>query len=329
MTKQDLLENIDDYSPNEIVTAIQQGIVTFYELKTGTHGQFSPLKQRMVQKMLDSGEIPASDAEQPKPQDPVVQPEVITTHAISDPEPAQQVEPQVVISTPEPEVVQETKQTTATETTTGTTPLYFGPAQQTTGQQPTVIEPITQPLEVETPQEEVSYCPDCGSPVSPSTLECPECGRPLHEENVPPYQEVIHPFAKPVTNPSGEPSNLKKFNWGAMLLGWIWGLGNGVYWSLVILGIQVIAYTLSVTNHSLSIDAKKLFFSLIPNVIILGIQLFLGIKGNKLAWKSGRFNNAEEFVITQKKWTKGALIFWGIFFGLALAIAIITTFVLR
>lgn len=325
MTKKDLLENIDDYSPNEIVSAIQQGIVSFYELKTGTHGQFSPLKQRTVQKMLESGEIPTPLSESPKPEEPVVQQEVITTNTVSDTEPVQHVEPQTVISTPETTVTQETKSTSPTEPTIGTTPLYFGPSQQTTVQQPVEEQeqPITEPIEVEISQEETSYCPDCGCPLSPNILECPECGRPLNEESVPPYQEVINPFSQPVNTPSGEPSNLKKFNWGAMLLGWIWGLGNGVYWSLVILAIQVISNSLSATNHSLSLEAKRIFFSAIPNLIILAIQVFLGINGNKLAWQSGRFNNAEEFVVIQRKWTKGALIFWGIFLLLVIAITII------
>lgn len=56
MKRQDLLENIRDYSVNEIVEAIRSGVVSFYDLRKYTNGQFSPLMQKKVRELLQTGE---------------------------------------------------------------------------------------------------------------------------------------------------------------------------------------------------------------------------------------------------------------------------------
>lgn len=60
MNKKDLLDNIRDYSPKEIADAIKSGLVTFYELRSSTHGQFTPMLQRQVQLKLAEKEEPAT-----------------------------------------------------------------------------------------------------------------------------------------------------------------------------------------------------------------------------------------------------------------------------
>ena len=320
MTKKDLLENISDYSSNEIAAAIQQGTVTFYELKTLTHGQFTPLLQRSVKKLLDSGEVSTPNVEKPKPQEPVVQQMVITTNTVPQAEPVQQDEPQIVIPTSETKVVQETKPfspVTNPVPSTETTPLHFGPTVQQTTQQTTSQQTVQHPLEMEINQDEAFYCPHCGNKVPSSALECPHCGRPFHEETNPPYQEVNDPFAQQVITPSGEPSNINKFNWGAFLLHWIWGVGNGVYWSLVILVLNIA----SSVFISVGLDTLASIISLVS----ISVAIILGFNGNRQAWKSGRFKDPEEFVKIQRKWTKGALIFWGVFVLLIISIAILVS----
>jgi len=73
------------------------------------------------------------------------------------------------------------------------------------------------------------------------------------------------------------PPELKKWNWGAFFLSWIWGIGNGVW-------IAFIAF-------------------------ILGIiwSIVLGIKGNEWAWQHKKWNSIEHFQKTQRTWAK-----WGI-----------------
>lgn len=72
------------------------------------------------------------------------------------------------------------------------------------------------------------------------------------------------------------PSELDRWNWGAFLLNWIWGLGNSTYIAL-------------------------LMFVPLVNVIMIFV---LGAKGNKWAWKNRLWENEEHFVRTQRNWAR-------------------------
>jgi hypothetical protein len=76
-------------------------------------------------------------------------------------------------------------------------------------------------------------------------------------------------------------SELKKWNWGAFLLGPIWGIGHGV------------------------------FRSLLTFVPIYGIYewIMLGRQGNRWAWEKRRWDSVESFRKTQRKWAMwGAIV---------------------
>ena len=80
----------------------------------------------------------------------------------------------------------------------------------------------------------------------------------------------------------------KGFNWGACLLGWIWGIGNKTY-----------------------ITFLSLVFSLIPLIggfIILGLIIWFGIKGNTWAWQNKHFDSVEAFHSYQSKWATASFI---------------------
>lgn len=75
------------------------------------------------------------------------------------------------------------------------------------------------------------------------------------------------------------PPELDRWNWGAFLLNWIWGIGNQTYIALLTL---------------------IPFFGL--------IMLFvLGAKGSRWAWKNGRWDSVEHFRRVQRAWA-----FWGV-----------------
>jgi len=75
------------------------------------------------------------------------------------------------------------------------------------------------------------------------------------------------------------PQCLGKWNWGAFLLGWIWAVGNGVWWGLL---------------------------GLIPYVGFI-INIILGINGNNSAWE--KFSgSADEFDEKQHQWAKAGWI---------------------
>lgn len=88
-------------------------------------------------------------------------------------------------------------------------------------------------------------------------------------------------------NTSGEgktaviPPEIKGWNWGALLLTWIWGIGNRVWISLV---------------------------CLIPIVLVqLVFAILLGAKGNEWAWRSKRWDSIEHFRRTQRTWRNWAI----------------------
>ena len=80
----------------------------------------------------------------------------------------------------------------------------------------------------------------------------------------------------------------RKFNWGAFLLSWIWGLGNKTYITLLIFLVGFIPF--------------------IGIVLIFGMQIWFGIKGNTWAWQNKRFQSVEHFHENQKKWAIAGVI---------------------
>jgi len=100
------------------------------------------------------------------------------------------------------------------------------------------------------------------------------------------------------------------FNWGAFLLNWIWGVGNSVWISLLMWVFG--------------------FLNFIPGLGLLaglGFQIYLGIKGNELAWRNRRFESIEQFRAVQATWTKWSLILLvaGFVLGILGAIAIMSS----
>jgi len=76
------------------------------------------------------------------------------------------------------------------------------------------------------------------------------------------------------------PAEIDRWNWGAFLLTWIWGIGNNTYIALL---------------------------SFIPFVNL--VMLFvLGIKGSAWAWKNKRWESVEHFKSTQRKWAIAGLV---------------------
>lgn len=77
------------------------------------------------------------------------------------------------------------------------------------------------------------------------------------------------------------PAELGGWNWGAFLLSWIWAIGNQVWLGLL---------------------------ALVPlGPLPLIIAIFLGIKGNELAWNARKFESVEQFKAVQSAWAK-----WGV-----------------
>ncbi|MCQ2754677.1 MAG: hypothetical protein MJ231_06485 [bacterium] len=72
----------------------------------------------------------------------------------------------------------------------------------------------------------------------------------------------------------------KKFNWGAFLLSWIWGLLNKSYVTLVIIPIS--------------------FIPVLGGLLSFFLSVFFGIKGNQWALRNKEFKSKLHFIKNQK-----------------------------
>jgi len=84
------------------------------------------------------------------------------------------------------------------------------------------------------------------------------------------------------------PSEIKRWNWGAFLFNWIWGIGNSTYIAL-------------------------LMFLPIANMVM---PFVLGAKGNQWAWQNRTWRDVDHFKKTQKKWAISGLLFYLVFIPL-------------
>jgi hypothetical protein len=130
------------------------------------------------------------------------------------------------------------------------------------------------------------FCPHCGAAMAEVWVLCPTCGR--RPEPGPP-------------NTSGQgsdavvPPEIDRWNWGAFLLSWIWGLGNRVYIALP---------------------------ALIPGVGLV-MAFVLGVKGSTWAWRKKTWPSIERFRAVQRQWAIAGLVVWGVLFALGIAGALL------
>ena len=144
---------------------------------------------------------------------------------------------------------------------------------------------------------EIKNCPFCGEEINVSATKCKHCGEWLNEHN---SQDSLNKKAE-------LPKEYKRFNWGAFLLTWIWGIGNKTYIAFVIFAVSLL--------------------NLIPFVgwiAPLAFCIWLGCKGNELSWKNNYWNNLEQFNNTQRKWAMwGGIITGSILFLIVLGSIIV------
>lgn len=77
---------------------------------------------------------------------------------------------------------------------------------------------------------------------------------------------------------------LRKFNWGAFFLTWIWAIGNKTFnkLTLLLLILCVIPY--------------------IGPLCAVGLMFYSGLTGNDRAWKSKNWRDPEHFNEVQRRW---------------------------
>jgi cytochrome oxidase complex assembly protein 1 len=89
-------------------------------------------------------------------------------------------------------------------------------------------------------------------------------------------QVMAAPEPKPI------PPEIDRWNWGAFLLNWIWGIGNNTFIALL---------------------------TLIP-LVGLVMPFVLGAKGSAWAWRNGRWDSVEHFRRVQRRWAIWGAVIW-------------------
>ncbi len=97
---------------------------------------------------------------------------------------------------------------------------------------------------------------------------------------------------------------LSKWNWGAFYFGWIWGVFNKVYVSLVQLVVSLLSFAVTLMGMGI--------ISPIFGLIGLGISIWLGVKGSRMAWDNGAYRNIEHLRTSRHNWNMAAAIVFGI-----------------
>jgi hypothetical protein len=100
------------------------------------------------------------------------------------------------------------------------------------------------------------------------------------------------------------PPELRRWNWGAFLLSWIWGLGNR---SFVTLAIFVPALAL-IATPLLAPDAPAWRTAAIA--ANLALLAFFGWRGNAWSWRHREWDDAAQFQAAQKRWAHWGFVSW-------------------
>lgn len=99
---------------------------------------------------------------------------------------------------------------------------------------------------------------------------------------------------RPLNEPAEIPAELDRWNWGAFLLNWIWGIGNSVFIAL-------------------------LMFVPLVNLVMIFV---LGARGSRWAWRKRAWRDAEHFRSVQRKWAIAGVIAWIVVIGGCVALVV-------
>ncbi len=93
---------------------------------------------------------------------------------------------------------------------------------------------------------------------------------------------------------------LKKFNWGALVLNWVWALRYKPITAIILIVLFCIKAIFVI------MDIKTI--AIILELSIYGYIIWMGINGNKWAWQKYHYKSEKEFHMIQQRWAK-AIIF--------------------
>ena len=97
-------------------------------------------------------------------------------------------------------------------------------------------------------------------------------------------------------------NELNNWNIGAMLCPFLWGLGNKIEWTLSAIALV----------------------SLCNPLTALLVWVWFGMNGNRWAFESGSYKDAETFAVVQKRWLTGILALYFVLYLVFAGIYILT-----
>jgi len=130
-------------------------------------------------------------------------------------------------------------------------------------------------------QPSPGICPSCGRQISAGQRFCSGCGREIQQGTVSRTPSGISQSS----NTSGQgataeiPPEIRRWNWGAFWLSFIWSVCNNVWIGLL---------------------------TLLPGACVV-MPFVLGAKGNEWAWQNKRWESVEHFQRVQRAWANWAL----------------------
>ncbi len=139
---------------------------------------------------------------------------------------------------------------------------------------------------VSTPTSEPSSEPGEQGDLRGSPSQNPEFEIQASAES--PFGDADSPPNSSGTRNGEIPPGVKKWNWAAFLMPAVWGLFSGVPYTVILFGAVLLP-----TNAQF--------------VVMLAASLFLGFKGNELAWRGKKWRSVEHFAAFQKQWTSWAV----------------------
>lgn len=164
------------------------------------------------------------------------------------------------------------------------------------------ISPEAQPEPAKRAESHRVYRPDLNPAATPTTAKEPEDERPdvrgpdsSQPADIGPAPTLDNNISTEelVENTSGTkngvvPQEIKRWNWAAFLMPSIWGMFSGVPLAVLLFGAVFLDQWLQFA------------------VMIAG-GLFLGFKGNELAWRGKKWRSVAHFKAYQKQWRDGSI----------------------
>ena len=94
---------------------------------------------------------------------------------------------------------------------------------------------------------------------------------------------------------SGVPPEVEqgKWSWAGLLGGWLWMISHRLW--VPAIGWLVLSFACNLLPHTFGIIARLALW--------IGISIYMGLNGNRLAWTHRSFNSVEQFRSVQRAWT--------------------------